>query len=71
MLSDMVRDTPQPRCLSKVCAPAKYRSPFVLTVISLHQYYAEGRSASCFLQALETVKPEFREGKAKAPGPAK
>lgn len=32
MLTDRVSDKPQPRCLSKVCALAKYTSPFVLTV---------------------------------------
>ena len=54
-------DTPHSRCLLKVCAPAKYRS--LLTLKSRGQYCAEGRSANCFLQALETVNLEFWEDK--------
>lgn len=63
MLTDRVRDTPQSRCFSKVCVPAKYRSPFVSTVKSHGQYCAEGRAANCFLKALEIVNPEFWEAK--------
>lgn len=33
MQTDRVRDTPQPRCLSKARAPARYRSPFVLNPV--------------------------------------
>lgn len=56
MLTDRVRDTPQPKC-----PPNIYRPPFALNVKSCGQHGVEDRSGNCFLQALETVNLDFWE----------